>query len=561
MMSNLNLISQIAGRDALPIRAIPYVTGGAVAADMVARELAGRVGAPFPVLPNLVAYQLHNDELIKVLPNEWDRYVTKFAGLTDDLKSQFATYDQGCAAWDESSVSELPPGVFVWVDEFERAFEGGLPSENITLIHKPNPERDKQFAHDNEDYAAWLKRSASELHPRPFVWMDESERAFQGGLEFKKITLTHARNAERELIYWPMMEDETRAMVLAGFQPEDFVPARRKEPQQGGTELQAGDDSPVVEAPDPERRLTALRADDAKRRRSARLEGAITPKGSGSGYSGQREAYRASDFPLQRCDLKRWTQFDSLPIEQACFVLLDFEPPPLDCLKFVQDPYWPSRAPTWDAPVGYDDVLRSLRTSIEHDIVLMLRSKVDKYTTQNVLWPELIRWAKSKSYSIQVELEDIVAKMESVAAVLAPQAAPVVPTADSLPLPVETPAPATGDIVAVSDATVVLVQASDPLPVTTGDIAFCFAGLHWETEAKWKKPLGDKPKWLEACIAIPAVRGVSETRWNPVLIGAALVQDKHAKAKSVRARFQTKPQLMPWLDAWKTYEADYFPTE
>lgn len=99
-----------------------------------------------------------------------------------------------------------------------------------------------------------------------------------------------------------------------------------------------------------------------------------------------------------------------------------------------------------------------------------------------------------------------------------------------------------------------------PLPLTTGDIAFCFAGLRWN-EQEWKKPLGDKPKWLRACIAIPGVRGVSETRWNPVLIGAALEREGHAKQNSIRARFQTKPQLAEWLNAWKTYEADNLATE
>lgn len=94
-----------------------------------------------------------------------------------------------------------------------------------------------------------------------------------------------------------------------------------------------------------------------------------------------------------------------------------------------------------------------------------------------------------------------------------------------------------------------------PLPLTTGDIAFCFAGLRWN-EQEWKKPLGDKPKWLLACIAIPGVRGVSESRWNPVRIGASLVSAGHAKPKSVRAKFQTQPLLKHWLDEWKTYEAD-----
>ena len=99
------------------------------------------------------------------------------------------------------------------------------------------------------------------------------------------------------------------------------------------------------------------------------------------------------------------------------------------------------------------------------------------------------------------------------------------------------------------------VTGDAPLPLTTGDIAFCFDGLRW-SETEWKKPLGDKPKWLQACIAIPGRRGVSETRWNPVLIGGALVSGGYVPANRVRARFQTRPLLAPWLDAWKTYEAD-----
>jgi hypothetical protein len=99
-----------------------------------------------------------------------------------------------------------------------------------------------------------------------------------------------------------------------------------------------------------------------------------------------------------------------------------------------------------------------------------------------------------------------------------------------------------------------------PLPLSTGDIAYCFAGLRW-SEEEWKKPLGDKPKWLKTCVAIPGRRGVSETRWDPVRIGAALVRAGHAKPNSVRAKFQTVPPLKPWLETWKTYEAEYIDTE
>jgi hypothetical protein len=99
--------------------------------------------------------------------------------------------------------------------------------------------------------------------------------------------------------------------------------------------------------------------------------------------------------------------------------------------------------------------------------------------------------------------------------------------------------------------------SAGPAPLTTGDIAFCFAGLQW-SEEKWKKPLGDMREWLKTCLVIPGTRGGPARRWDPVCIGAALVRQKEVPLNQVRGRFQSKPALKPWLEAWKTYEADNF---
>lgn len=98
-----------------------------------------------------------------------------------------------------------------------------------------------------------------------------------------------------------------------------------------------------------------------------------------------------------------------------------------------------------------------------------------------------------------------------------------------------------------------------PHPVTSKEIAHSFEGLKWPSPKKWMKPLGDKPEWLAACVATPGQQGVSQTLWNPVLIGAALIRRNEANANQVRGRFQTKSSLRPWLEAWNDYEADNFP--
>lgn len=104
-------------------------------------------------------------------------------------------------------------------------------------------------------------------------------------------------------------------------------------------------------------------------------------------------------------------------------------------------------------------------------------------------------------------------------------------------------------------------SAMNPPPVATGNIAYAFDGLRNWNERAWKDTLGSPPKWLEACIVLRGQRGIREHRWNPVLIGDALVRSGHAQARSVRARFQSMPQLKDWLEAWKTYEADNFDTQ
>lgn len=116
------------------------------------------------------------------------------------------------------------------------------------------------------------------------------------------------------------------------------------------------------------------------------------------------------------------------------------------------------------------------------------------------------------------------------------------------------------------EATVPLTVAQSPgntplpPPVATGDVAHAFDGLRKWNEKAWKDNLGSPAKWLEACIALRGQRGIREHHWNPVLIGAALVRDGHAKPNNIRARFQTKRQLEDWEEAWKTYEAENFDT-
>lgn len=97
-----------------------------------------------------------------------------------------------------------------------------------------------------------------------------------------------------------------------------------------------------------------------------------------------------------------------------------------------------------------------------------------------------------------------------------------------------------------------------PEPLTTTEIAECFNGLARRNTRGWKDILGKKPKWIEMCLVTHGSRGGSrggrERRWNPVMLGLALVKASKAKRSSVRGRFQVRPELDSWKDEWMKAE-------
>lgn len=97
-----------------------------------------------------------------------------------------------------------------------------------------------------------------------------------------------------------------------------------------------------------------------------------------------------------------------------------------------------------------------------------------------------------------------------------------------------------------------------PEPITSREIAHSFDGLKWRSPEEWMKPLGYPPKWLATCKAVPGQQGISQTLWNPVLIGAQLIRRDEARVKDVKRRFQTKFCLKSWEETWNDYEADNF---
>jgi len=127
------LTVSIDGREALPVRAIPYVTGWQrFSPDTVAAScLAGE--ADFFMRVHLTAYRISGDELIQVTPRQWDAVVVKLKGLAAKLRRQHGDDDMGddigYDAWRSGAVEILPADAFVWLDELEKEYKGDQKSQ------------------------------------------------------------------------------------------------------------------------------------------------------------------------------------------------------------------------------------------------------------------------------------------------------------------------------------------------------------------------------------------------------------------------------------------------
>lgn len=135
-MSNGRLTVMIVGREALPIRAIPYVTAWRESPDSIVRALAEpatvdcgqglRIASRYP----LCAYQMFDQGHYEPIPaSQWKDPVITLNSLTKRLQAneREGATDENHGPWRIDAILSLPDNVFVWLDEFESWFSMTRP--------------------------------------------------------------------------------------------------------------------------------------------------------------------------------------------------------------------------------------------------------------------------------------------------------------------------------------------------------------------------------------------------------------------------------------------------
>lgn len=117
----MNVVVLINGREAVPVRALPFVVPSQMSPDVIV-TLMGRADE-CGRFDELFAYQLPPHGCpVRVQPSEWSRIAYKIMAFRDRIKreeeSGAITKSIGSDRWKDDSIRLLPASVFVWKDEF-----------------------------------------------------------------------------------------------------------------------------------------------------------------------------------------------------------------------------------------------------------------------------------------------------------------------------------------------------------------------------------------------------------------------------------------------------------
>lgn len=123
----MQIVQQIDGRAALPVRTLPYVAGTSPE-DMQSRLAPDQVALAAGHLEDydgdraLHTFQVVDGEVMAVPPTQWGLCLRQMRALSARIKGDQLCHDDGHVRWSGEAIRLLPAGVFVWLDDFRAWF-------------------------------------------------------------------------------------------------------------------------------------------------------------------------------------------------------------------------------------------------------------------------------------------------------------------------------------------------------------------------------------------------------------------------------------------------------
>jgi len=459
-------VSQIAGslllligeREALPVRAIPYVTCWVLKPHDLASQLGRQTGAPFDWLRNTNAFHLVGGKPRSVLPAEWHRVVGSFEALEARIRRE-TPYEQpgadpeGNERWRESAVEQLPAGVFVWRDDFERDFFGDLR---------------RRFAPD-------------------------------------------CGTAGEKLTYSPMGIAGVRASIFEGFEPDDERGALSSSLARFRDKPEPVSFSALTELPQSERRKAL---DAAGLRHVSAAPAPITPL-QGGGFTRRR--------PIQQARWQVWRFIPGCALWRAVCLSLDIEPSD----ELAEDL---QRGPRYSSlPSDFWDRLMVCQANVR---------------MAGPIQPQELYVGAANSPHVPVLLSQVASFLGAAEFSIPDAMRALAPTAE-----------ATNADTRTATEPSAIAEQDKPAPLGTPAMADALDGIAGKDAAKWRRTLGEPPKWMVTARVEAGMRGTRPATWNPVLLVAVMLERTMANEGQARQLFRTRPELAAWAEVWRERES------
>ncbi|HRH05050.1 MAG TPA: hypothetical protein PK702_04425 [Burkholderiaceae bacterium] len=114
----MNVVVVIDGKEAIPVRAIPFLTNWeTMSPDAIARALARH--ERFFRFETLQSYVKEEEKLRVLEATWWENFVCRqLDALSDSIEATQITHEVGYQIWRQKSIAILPAGSFVWKDEY-----------------------------------------------------------------------------------------------------------------------------------------------------------------------------------------------------------------------------------------------------------------------------------------------------------------------------------------------------------------------------------------------------------------------------------------------------------
>lgn len=229
---NTSVVFPIDGREAIPVRAIPYMADTTVSADILVRGLLCADHANS--LHGLSAYKRLSHGALKISAVEWRRIATKLQALSDGLdrqeKNGELTHAEVTDQWKRKSVELLPAGVFLWKDEFQSAHFKSFrrqSNEELAQSYRDGIEMGRELVSAPEDsYTAELMvAQGAPENWREMVQAGMDEAAAEGPFNPDAICFYVPNRCEpkgtdalSDVTFHPMIEQDEMLIVMQGFE-------------------------------------------------------------------------------------------------------------------------------------------------------------------------------------------------------------------------------------------------------------------------------------------------------------------------------------------------------